>query len=94
MVLTELLNSLAKGLRREAAARYLLNWLRSPAVRVLHHDHRQYASAVDFYLDRPDKHWSLTDCASFLVMDRLGIQDALTADRHFEQAGYRALLLG
>ncbi|MBM3290232.1 MAG: type II toxin-antitoxin system VapC family toxin [Candidatus Hydrogenedentes bacterium] len=41
---------------------------------------------------RPDKGWSLTDCISFVVMQDLGISEALTADRHFEQAGFRALL--
>ena len=42
---------------------------------------------------RPDKEWSLTDCISFEVMAELGLTDALTADHHFEQAGFRALLL-
>jgi predicted nucleic acid-binding protein len=42
---------------------------------------------------RPDKDWSLTDCISFVVMEEEGIQEALTADRHFEQAGFVALLL-
>jgi predicted nucleic acid-binding protein len=41
---------------------------------------------------RPDKNWSLTDCISFTVMDDIGISEALTADHHFEQAGFRALL--
>jgi predicted nucleic acid-binding protein len=42
---------------------------------------------------RADKRWSLTDCISFVVMERHGLTEALTADRHFEQAGFRALLL-
>ncbi len=42
---------------------------------------------------RPDKEWSLTDCISFEVMAELGLTDALTADHHFEQAGFRALLV-
>ncbi len=43
---------------------------------------------------RPDKHWSLTDCISFVVMQDRGITTAFTADRHFAQAGFRALLRG
>lgn len=41
---------------------------------------------------RLDKGWGLTDCISFVVMQERGIRDALAADRHFEQAGFRALL--
>lgn len=47
---------------------------------------------IDLYSRRPDKEWSLTDCISFVVMAERGIVDALTADHHFEQAGFHALL--
>jgi uncharacterized protein len=41
---------------------------------------------------RSDKRWSLTDCISFVVMQERGLTEALTADRHFEQAGFSILL--
>jgi uncharacterized protein len=41
---------------------------------------------------RPDKDWFLTDCISFVVMQDEGLTDALTADGHYEQAGFKALL--
>ncbi len=47
---------------------------------------------IDLYRSRPDKGWSLTDCISFVVMKDRGLTDALTADHHFEQAGFTALL--
>jgi uncharacterized protein len=34
----------------------------------------------------------LTGCISFLVMEERNITEALTADQHFEQAGFVALL--
>lgn len=49
--------------------------------------------ALELYGSRPDKGWSLVDCISFVVMKQRRLTDALTADRHFEQAGFRALLL-
>jgi len=47
---------------------------------------------LDLFGERPDKVWSLTDCISLVVMADEGLTEALTGDRHFEQAGYRALL--
>ncbi len=41
-----------------------------------------------------DKDWGITDCISFVVMQDRVITTAFTADRHFEQAGFRALLRG
>jgi len=41
---------------------------------------------------RLDKAWSLVDCSSFVVMQKLDIQAALTTDQHFEQAGFVRLL--
>ena len=47
----------------------------------------------ELYRNRRDKAWSLTDCVSFLVMQDAVLSDALTADEHFRQAGFRALML-
>jgi predicted nucleic acid-binding protein len=47
---------------------------------------------VALFAARPDKDWSLTDCISFVVMQERGITDALTADHHFVQAWFVALL--
>lgn len=44
------------------------------------------------YRERTDKSWSLTDCMSFLIMRKRHIKTALAHDRHFEQAGFTALL--
>ena len=48
--------------------------------------------SVALFEERPDKAWSLTDCVSFVVMRERGIAAALMGDRHFEQAGFRAML--
>lgn len=48
--------------------------------------------ALEVSSRRSDKAWGLVDCASFVLMQERGIQEALTVDRHFEQAGFRALL--
>jgi uncharacterized protein len=49
-------------------------------------------AAVDFFLKQLDQDFSFTDCCSFLLMRELGLRDALTTDKHFTAAGFRALL--
>lgn len=51
-----------------------------------------FEQGIELYAHRPDKEWSLTDCISFVIMERYGLTDALTGDHHFEQAGFRAIL--
>ncbi len=51
-----------------------------------------WQEGIDLYQRSSDKEWSLTDCISFVVMQREGITEALTGDKHFEQAGFTALL--
>lgn len=50
------------------------------------------AAGVRLYGERMDKTWSLTDCVSMAVMQRYGIQDALTSDHHFAQAGFNLVM--
>jgi len=48
---------------------------------------------LELYRQRPDKDWGLTDCISFVLMNAERVVEALTADNHFRQAGFKALLL-
>lgn len=50
-------------------------------------------AAVRVYASRPDKEWGVIDSFSFELMRAHGLTEALTADHHFEQAGFSALLL-
>jgi predicted nucleic acid-binding protein len=64
----------------------------NPNVEIVPVDAALFARAVALYTARPDKDWGLTDCISFVVMQERGITEALAADVHFVQAGFRALL--
>ncbi|MGH7224801.1 MAG: type II toxin-antitoxin system VapC family toxin [Gemmataceae bacterium] len=64
----------------------------SPFIEVVHVDVTLDGEAWTLLRSRLDKEWSLVDCASFVLMQRRGIVEALTADHHFEQAGFVRLL--
>jgi predicted nucleic acid-binding protein len=91
-VLTELADGLAPTPRRPAFRQVLEDIETNRANLIVPASAETFRKGVDLYHLRPDKQWSLTDCISFLVMSEEGITEALTADHHFEQAGFVALL--
>lgn len=60
-------------------------------VRLEHPDAAEEHKAWSLFLDRPDKRYTLTDCLSFVMMRRLGIDTAVATDRHFRQEGFATL---
>lgn len=94
MALVEVLNHLAgRGERyRNIAAQVIRELEAKPEVEIVSQTEAQFRAAVERYAARPDQTWSLTDCASFLVMEERNITEALAYDRDFEQAGFIALL--
>lgn len=91
-VLAEMADALAAAPWRERAAVFLRRAVANPYLRVVQDSDRLFDRGFDLYQSRRDKDWSLTDCISFTVMADEGLTDALTGDRHFEQAGFTALL--
>lgn len=63
----------------------------SPSVQFIHVDEDLLHKGWDYFKQHADKAYSLTDCISFVVMERLGIRTALAFDRHFIQAGFEKL---
>jgi len=97
MVTTSLvLFELGDGLSRidqRALAIQLYDRLRgSPRVQIVRPTPAQEAAAWQLFRQRPDKDWGATDWASFTIMGQLGLEESLTVDHHFEQAGFRRLI--
>jgi predicted nucleic acid-binding protein len=76
----------------EAALRLLQIVEGSQAFRVRWIGSEYFDAATTFFRQHLDHDYSFTDCASFVVMQDMGLSDALTTDRHFTEAGFRALL--
>ncbi len=91
-VLTEIADALSSPSQRGDFLKLLAlinndeNWI------VIEASHDLFARGVALFFERADKSWSLTDCISFVVMQEHGLSEALTADHHFEQAGFVPLL--
>jgi predicted nucleic acid-binding protein len=91
-VLLEIGNTLS-GRFRDQAIQTIEEFFESDEVEIVRLDHILFDKAFDLYKTHRDKSWGLVDCVSFVVMRERGIDEALTCDKHFVQAGFRALML-
>ncbi len=92
-VLLEIGAALAKLAYRPAAIKLIDGLRADPSIQIIPLDSRLFETAYRLFRERPDKEWSLTDCASFVIMQERRITQALAADEHFKQAGLTPLLL-
>ena len=92
-VLTELADAFSGPDKRGRVFALIDNLRADPNVTVVPASEEHFSLGLELYGSRTDKAWSLTDCVSFVVMQEYGLTEALTGDRHFEQAGFKALLL-
>lgn len=91
-VLTEVADALSRGANRALFELLFDDLRRDDRSTVIGADQPLWDRAAELFRRRSDKDWSLTDCLSFVVMEDYKLTDALTGDRHFEQAGFKALL--
>jgi uncharacterized protein len=91
-VVTEVADAMAGARNRRAFLSYLRALQGDPDATVIPADRKHFEAGLHLYARRLDKDWTLTDCISFVVMQEQQITEALTADHHFEQAGFVALL--
>lgn len=63
--------------------------MKSSSVQLVHVDDSLFFDAWRYFRQYSDKSYSLTDCISFVLMERFKIQTALAFDKHFNQAGFK-----
>ena len=91
-IITELADALSAPENRRGFHRTLQSLRADRFATIVEPSKELLDAGLRFHENRPDKEWSLTDCISFVVMERHGLTEALTADHHFEQAGFKPLL--
>ncbi len=94
MVCTEVLNYFGKRgpVLRVVAARLMKTIRNDLQVTVIAQSNMWFAAALRLYEHRQDKAWSHTDCSSILIMNKEGLVEVLSYDKHFMQAGLTPLL--
>lgn len=90
MVLVEVFAALSRrgSLARAAVVEYLRTLKDAPNVTIIPQTPEQFDAAAQFFGERLDQRYSLTDCASFLAMEQREIRQALTFDTDFQAAGF------
>ena len=82
-----------RGVPRRDALTFCVYLLDAPKVEVVWVDEAFHREALKLLFARLDKTYSLCDAVSFILMRRHGLTEALTTDRHFEQEGFRRMLV-
>jgi hypothetical protein len=91
-VVTELADGLAGTPARQLFSGFRRRLIADRRFTIVPPDMEAYERGLALYESHTDKRWSLTDCISFEIMRDHRMREALTADHHFEQAGFVALL--
>lgn len=90
-VLNETANALCKPPFRQSVIQFYQQLQKSSLVEIIFVDKELWAAGWQLYEQRSDKQWSLTDCISIIVMQERNLTDVLTNDKHFTQAGFKAI---
>ncbi len=91
LVLYEVANSLARNAKPQAQ-KIIVDFLEADGIEIIYASPALFRKGFALYCDYADKTWGLIDCVSFIVMRENNITDALTNDKHFQQAGFKALM--
>jgi predicted nucleic acid-binding protein len=91
-VLIELGNALSRSKYRDRYVPFVRQLIVDPDTVFISASAGLFRDGMKLYAARPDQSWSMVDCLSFVVMKQRKLKEALTSDRHFIQAGFRALL--
>ncbi len=91
-VIVEVGNALSGPGARKCFALFMQGLATQSRVNVLTQSDVPYEQGAKLFAARLDKEWSLTDCISFRAMRSECLEEVLTDDRHFAQAGFKLMM--
>ena len=93
-VFTEFMNGLSPfgPFMRDKAVKVVNAMMERANLQVVPQTRDSFRQGLAFYAARSDKDYSLVDCISMNTMHSQNIDEVLTNDHHFEQAGFQILL--
>jgi predicted nucleic acid-binding protein len=91
LILSEVVTRIRARAGAARAVAFADDALRSRRYDVVFMDLELLRGALDQMKRFADKRLSLTDCTSFEILERLGLDGAFTFDRGFSDCGYRML---
>lgn len=83
----------ARHLPRLPALMFVADLMDNPDIETVWVDEALHREAAALLIARLDKSYSLCDAVSFVLMRRCNVAEALTTDVHFEQEGFRRMLV-
>jgi len=88
----EVLTEFANAFRHSRNSRNEIHGLiqkiiQNPLIKVVEQSHQSFLDGLQFFHSRLDKEYGLVDCISMNSMDKNGISEVLTCDKHFAQEG-------
>jgi predicted nucleic acid-binding protein len=83
----------ARGVPPDTLLRFVMSLLANPDISTIWPDESLASQAIALLLARQGRGYSLCDAVSFVLMNARAIDAALTTDEHFEDEGFRRLLI-
>jgi predicted nucleic acid-binding protein len=83
----------ARGLPSGVVLPFIMDLIANPDIETIWPDQALTSRAIAILLARQGRGYSLCDAVSFLVMRAKNLQEALSTDQHFEDEGFKRLLV-
>ena len=91
-VVIEYIDGVAKRINKNKAIQELDSIIGSKLLLIEWENKEDWVQAIEYFKRYKDQKIDLTDCLSFSIMERMGIDTAFTFDSDFQTHGFKVML--